>query len=151
VLASQTLNTTPPFVNSLYTLGPVKINGTFVTGLQSNDVNFDLGFQELFAGGQVLPSLLFAETLITKLGLTSRTAAYVDNLITSTTSVSIYFRRRKAVDSAAVEADAALKHIKITATGGALIADSITGSMASAPLTLNVTGAIVMASDVAIT
>lgn len=151
ILTAQALNTTIPTVTSLYTLGPVKLNGTWITGLQGTDVSFDLGFQELFAAGQQFPSFLFAENLITKLSLTSRTAEYVDTLITAISSLVVYFRRRKADDPAALETDASAKHIKITAAGGAFISDSMTGGMASAPLTLNINGAVTLAVDQAIT
>ncbi len=151
LVTGTAINVTDPTVTSLYTLGPIKLNGTFITGLQGTDLSFDLGFQELFAGGQQFPSFLFAETLIAKLALTSRTAEYVDSLITAISSLSVYFRRRKANDASAVEADASAKHIKITATGGAFIADSMTGAMGNVPLTLNINGAVTLAVDVAIT
>lgn len=151
VLNSQTLTSTTPAVNSIFTLGPVKLNGSFITGLQSTEVNFDLGFQEMRAGGQVFPTFLFAEKLITTVSLTTRTAGYLDNLVTSISSLAIYFRQRKPNDAAAVYGDNESKHIKITASAGAMISDAMTAGLANAPLTLNISGGISIAVDQTIT
>jgi hypothetical protein len=151
VLTGQALNTTLPDVVSLYTLGPIKLNGTWITGEQSVDVGFDLGFVERRASGQQLPTFHYARQLVPRITATTKTTGYLANVITAITSLSVYFRQRKENDASECWADNQSKHIKLTASAGSMVCDALTGSDASTQLTFNVAGAMTIAVDQQIT
>jgi hypothetical protein len=151
LLTLQALNASRPSAVSMYTLGPVKLNGSWITGEQSTDLTFDLGWKAQRASGRPYPTLQYAKTLITRLGISTKTAAYLSSLITPITALSVYFIQRKENASPGFWPDADSKHIKITATGGCSIADSLTGGEATAPLSLIIKGAVTISVNSAIT
>jgi hypothetical protein len=151
LLTGQMLNSVLPTTVSIFTMGPVKVNGSFVTGLKASDISFELGVQEHHAGGGQWPSMIYGQTLIARVNLSSKTASYLATSVEAITSLSVYFAQRKGNSATQCWGAGENKHIKFTASAGCKITDALTGGAATAPIALNIAGAFTLASNQQIT
>lgn len=119
--ANQTLTGTPTN-DEMYTVGPVVINGTELTGIQEITVQFGLEVFKDISGGEIWPKFLAIEERRDPLiRIKTREASAIESLGLSgvaqgTTDSKIYFRK-KALGGANV-AEATLEHVLISIDEG---------------------------------
>jgi hypothetical protein len=136
--------------NKIYTLGPIKRDGTMDTGVLGSMCEsnreivkiYDSGLQyPTFAGlGRVMHVVSYRTNTITM----NNSPGYISPL----TSMVVFYRRR--TPGGLNYADAALEHIKLTYGAGAIIMPRIEGGVAHSPVRCIFTGSPVIASGVAI-
>jgi hypothetical protein len=118
-------------VTQLYTLGPVKINGTFLSAVQEVDWANNLQYEEIADSGEPFPTYFGVMRLAPVLTVRTRDLSVVSTFGTRGTALSALsqFLRKKLV-SDINEADATAVHIALTATTGTVKARQISGNMA---------------------
>jgi len=114
----------------VFTLGPIKINGSFVGGL--DDMSLDPGAQvwEKAADGDgwaTFIALMQADPVLTFNTVAAEVWTTYALAGTPITALSVYLRRRKPNEGNYADAD--LQHIKITATAGQLHIDQSRGGI----------------------
>lgn len=112
-----------------YTLGPIKVNGTFLDSLQ--DWTLDLAYQckEHAGDGDLYTTLAGLKEMVPAVriaGMNVDQWATYGVLGTAVTSLSL-FLRKKAANGGTVP-DGTSEHIKLTATGGLMRGDSVSGA-----------------------
>lgn len=129
-IGSQALTDTPSAAE-WYTLGPVKINGSFVGGEQSVSVEMEDEAFELSSGGEAWST--FAGTKQLGRTITIRTLElqpWVDYGLTGAaiSAVSIFLRAKAGPGNGANLADSATSHIRIDAAAGLILPDDAQGA-----------------------
>lgn len=129
IAASQTLSggSTPV---SLYTLGNVKLNGSFVSGVMSSSVEPNTNLQKLFSDGLDMPTFAYVSDVGWVVTFTTNTVSIQQSsgYHFAITALLVYFRRRTPNNRN--YSDASLQHIKFTFTNGLAYVNRVEGSMA---------------------
>ncbi|MGE3666647.1 MAG: hypothetical protein AB7G51_08490, partial [Steroidobacteraceae bacterium] len=111
-----------PTAAEQFTLGPIKLNGSFLTGVRS--WSLDLGFDtyEELADGDVFPTFFGMKQIMPVLTFRTLDETLWSSLTPSGTAISaaIAYLRRKQADSANY-ADGSSQHIAFTATNGIIV------------------------------
>jgi hypothetical protein len=128
IAASQTLlgGSTPV---SLYTLGPIKLNGTFLSGVMSTSVEPNANLQKLFSDGLEYPTFAYVDRVGHVITATSNSISLQQSsgYHFAVTALLVYFRRR--TPNGQNYADGASQHIKLTYTNGMAYIERVEGSM----------------------
>lgn len=129
IAASQALagGTTPV---SLYTLGSIKLNGTFVSGVMSSSVEPGTNLQVLFSDGLDMPTFAYVSDVGWVVTFTTNTISLQQSLgyHFAITALLVYYRRR--TPNGRNYADNASQHLKFTFTNGLAYINRVEGSMA---------------------
>ncbi len=153
--SSASLNT--PTQDQCYTLGPVFLNGTRLSGIQS--VGISLGIQETveFGDGDVWPKHVGIISRLPIITLSSLDVALFDQIDAgglAVTQLDMYFRKG-TLGGGGVVAEATSGHIKIAANVGMIDSPTIRGTRSEVsatfrPYVASGTAQIIMSSDEAI-
>lgn len=116
--------TAPTMLDELFTLGPIKINGTAVGGVKSLNIDFGLQVMVESGDGDVYPSFVTIQAVQPK--LTFRTlsvqkalSANIGQFAAQGATDSVFYLRKLAKNGARV-ADATTEHISFTLDDGLL-------------------------------
>lgn len=128
VVAGVAVTATPAIVG-LYTLGPQKINGTFLTGVM--DVSWDnqIGYEEITSDGDGFPTFIGVKRVLPRISITTTDLSVMNTFGTRGTALSAlssFFRKKLA--SGINVADGTAQHIGLAATTGTVKARQIEGS-----------------------
>jgi len=133
-----------PTVGELFFLGPVKINGTQVTGVQSIEVDFGISLVVRGSDGLLYPSFVaiaaIAPTIrITTTDVEALSTFGIDGTGQSATASEVYFRA--GVDGGTRAANATSVHLKIatTASKGRISVQGVGGGEAAAVIIIQPT------------
>jgi hypothetical protein len=124
-------------VSHLYTLGPVKINGSFVNAVEEVDWQNNLAYEEVASDGEGFLTYFSVRTLAPVITVRTRDLAVVTAFGTkgtALTSLSQFLRKKLA--SGINEPDASTVHIALTATTGTVKARQIASNMAEVQIHL---------------
>jgi hypothetical protein len=124
-----------PIGNERYTLGPVKINGTLLGGLQEATLNSGVKANEEGSDGDLYLTWVGLDTTNPILELTGRTIEWWNTYgpVTAISSITLFLLQKSATGNWA-NTNTPAKHIAITGTAGTIIADSVSGKKASTKL-----------------
>lgn len=126
-------------VSHLFTLGPVKLNGTLIEGVQEWTLNNNIEYDVVYDGGFGFPAYIGIKRYSPQLSFMSRDARIINTYGTRGTALSaLSFWARKKVKSGFEVADATAEHILFTATTGTIKARSL-GDNTSAEVTVDMT------------
>lgn len=114
-------------VQHIYTLGPLKVNGSFIGGGRSAEWNNRLTLEEAASDGEPFNTWVDIDKYQPQLMYRARnTKLLVDfNDPTAVTSLTLFLRKKLA--NGYIVPDATEEHIAITATAGVAIATGVTG------------------------
>ncbi len=113
-------------VNHLFTLGPVKLNGTALDGLQGWTLTNNTNLEVIFDSGVPFPRYIGINTYSPTLACRVRNGALMRTIGTRTTAISsLTFYLRKLQASALAVADATEQHICFTASAGTVKARQV--------------------------
>lgn len=117
---SVALSITSAF-DHVFTLGPVKLNGSFLTGVESWTLENNIEERIVHSDGDPFPTYVGVDTYSPKLTLRSNNLAYMSTWGTRGTALSALslFLRKKLASGINV-ADATEQHIKFTASAGTI-------------------------------
>lgn len=136
VTGSQALAGTSA-VNSLFTLGPIKINGSFVGGLTTLTWENNLEYEEVAGDGEEFISYGGVRTVRPVITFRTKNVAVLNTYGakgTALTALSCFFRKRQ---SAGINvADATTEHISLTHTAGVIKAQRISNAEAEVQIHL---------------
>lgn len=117
---SLALTITSAFAH-LFTLGPVKLNGTFLTGVESWTLENQIQERIVHSDGDPFPTYAGIDRYMPKLTLRSNNLAYMNTYGTRGTALSaLLLYCRKKLASGINVADATEEHIKFTASTGTI-------------------------------
>lgn len=126
-------------VSHLFTLGPIKLNGSFIEGVQEWTLNNNIEYDVVWDGGFGFPAYCGIKKYAPQLSFMARDARIMNTFGTRGTALSaLSFWNRKKVKSGFEVADATEEHIKYTATTGTIKARSL-GDNTSAEVTVDMT------------
>lgn len=124
-------------VSQLYTLGPVKVNGTFLSAVQDVEWTNNLQYEEIADSGEAFLTYFSVMRLAPVLTIRTRDLSVISTFGTRGTalsSLSQFLRKKLASDIN--EADASAVHIGLTATTGTVKARQIATNMAEVAIHL---------------
>jgi len=118
-----------PAITSFYTLGPVKVNGSWLESDIGWSLASGLTYEEGGSSGLLWPTYGGGQQLNQVLTLTRRGKPWggLSSLGSAITSL-VFYLRAKAADGQGNIADGTAQHIKFTATNGVLLPDTATGA-----------------------
>jgi len=118
-----------PAVDAFYTLGPIKLNGSWLESDIEWSLSSGITYEEGGSSGLIYPTYGGGQALDQVLSLTRRGKPWggLSSLGTTISSLDFYLRK-KAVDNQGNVADGTAQHIKFTATNGAILPDTVTGA-----------------------
>lgn len=138
-------------VNALFTLGPIKLNGTTHQGVQEADWVNNNSYQEEGAEGDGFPSWVSLETYAPVLTFRTRDLSLLSTYGRSTALSSLTFYLRKKLASGVNVPNATEEHIAFTADQGTIKARQISGGgrpMAEVSVHLNLDAASTPAFEI---
>ena len=115
---------------SLYTLGPIKLNGSFASGVMSSSVEPNANLQKLFSDGVDMPTFAYIDGVGHVVTFTTNTVSLQQSsgYHFAITALIVYYRRR--TPNGRNYADGSSQHIKLTYTNGLAFVGRVEGSMA---------------------
>lgn len=123
-------NTVPLSITStvehLFTLGPIKLNGSFVEGVEEATLDNRVEYEVVYDGGFGFPSYCAVKTYNPQVRFTTRNSRVMNTYGprgTALSALSLFFR--KELRSKLQVADATLEHIAITAAVGTIKARAL--------------------------
>lgn len=124
-------------IDHLFTLGPVKLNGSFIEGVEETTLDNRIEYEVVFDSGFGFPTYVAIRTYKPQLRFTARDARIMNTFGTRGTALSALslFWRKKLLSGHQV-ADATAEHIKLTATDGT-IKDRQLGDNTAAEVTVD--------------
>lgn len=125
-------------VAHLYTLGPIKLNGSFVEGVVDSTLNNNIEYEEVHSAGDGFLSYLGIKRYRPVLTFRTRNSAVLATYGTRGTALSalrLYYRKKLA--SGINVADATTEHIAVIATVGTIKARKISSQDAVAEVTVD--------------
>lgn len=126
-------------VEHLFTLGPIKLNGSFIEGVEETLLENRIEYEVVHDGGFGFPSYIGIKTYSPRLTFRARDARIMNTFGTRGTALSaLSCFWRKKVKSGFEVADATEEHIKLTATTGTIKANSL-GDKTSAEVSVDLT------------
>lgn len=130
--------TIAPLLQVLYTLGPMKVNGSFLTGVTEANWENNIEYEEVFSDGDEFLSYIGIKKFRPVITIKSRNTAYIDTFGTRGTALTAfnYFLRKKLVSDIDV-ALATAAHINLAATKGTIKARRIDTADASCEITID--------------
>jgi hypothetical protein len=128
----QTLSGGKAF-NKLYTLGPVKLNGSFVNGVFNSRCESGANLEKLFDSGLQYPTFASIGRVRHAVAFDTNTITLQNSLgyIAAVSALIVYYRRR--TQDSYNYSDASTEHIKITYGAGTIFLPRVEGSRARAP------------------
>jgi hypothetical protein len=116
-----------------FTLGPVKVNGTAIDGLQGVEVDFGVVIKLMGANGNALPEFANIESITPKITIRGTDLSYAATvgllgLTQGATQTDIYFRKLALGGSRVADATAEHVRIRINANQGMHVVESMGGS-----------------------
>lgn len=134
-------------VGNIYTLGPLKLNGSFVGGGQSAEYNNRLTLDESASDGEPFNTWLDVDNFQPQLVYRARNAALLStyNDPTAITSATLFLRKKLA--NGYVVPDATEEHIAITGTAGVVKARGASGGTVELVLNFIQDSGVVIAVD----
>lgn len=120
VAASQAIATAAS-VQELFTLGPVKLNGSFVSGVQDLTIDSGISVRVLADSGSPWPTFVHVDAVAPRIRFTTAEAGILATLgVTGTplTALIVYLRKKAAGGAVANVADATAEHIGFTVASG---------------------------------
>lgn len=126
-------------VAHLFTLGPAKLNGSFIEGVEEADVENNIEYEEASGDGDNFLTYLGIRRYRPVFTFRTRNSSYLTTYGTRGTALSSFsFWLRKKLASAINVADATEEHILFTATVGTIKARAIRSARAVAEVTVEV-------------
>lgn len=130
--------TTVSDIAHLFTLGPVKLNGTFLGGVEDVRVEINPEYDEVTDSGEPFLSYIGIRRYRPVVTVMSRNAALLDTFGTRGTALSaLSVFWRKKLQSGIVVADATAEHISLTGAAGTIKARRVQSGNASVELTID--------------
>lgn len=120
-LASGQAIATAAVVNELYTLGPIKFNGSWVNGVEDVTIESGVSVRVVADSGTPWPTLAMVESVAPRISFTTLESGIQATLgVTGTalTALLVYLRKKQAGGAVANVADATAEHIKIAVASG---------------------------------
>lgn len=138
-------------VNSVFTLGGVKVDGAWLTGCQRTSINSGIVMREEFSDGNLFPTACEIIEANPSVMIPTKTASYFHSngkrLVFST--MTCFFTQY--AQGGTQEVPAALKHVAVTLTDGVCFTDQLSGGQGSTvDLKFEIKGTITTQRDVAI-
>lgn len=125
-------------VESFFTIGPVKINGTWLGGIESWTFDNQISYEEVLSDGDAYPSYVGVRDIRPRLTVRTRHADAIATFGEEGTALSSLnlFARKKLVSGINV-ADATAQHLKLIATEGTVKAQSVDGDKTLTEVTVD--------------
>jgi len=122
----------------LFTLGPVKINGTFLGGVESWEWNNNLEYEEVMSDGDGFLSYIGVKTARPALTIQTRHGSAIATYGNKGTALSALscFLRKKLISGINIAAGTA-SHVKLGATAGTIKSRSLSGDNALCEITID--------------
>ncbi len=119
-------------VEHLFTLGPIKLNGSFIEGVEEMTIDNRVEHEVVYDSGFGFPTYIAVKRYSPRLTFKARDSRIMNTYGTRGTALSaLSCFLRKKVKSGFEVADATEEHIKITATTGTIKANSLGENMAA--------------------
>ena len=131
VFAATTTTEGTATAETYHVLGPIKINGTTLTGIQSCSVNFGHSVRVLRGEGELWPTFAYVQAAAPSITFRTLDVDVVRSLITidgvaqSTTDSVVYFRK---TDVSGRVADGTGEHISLTVDDGLISWEGVGGN-----------------------
>lgn len=124
-------------INHLFTLGPIKLNGSFIEGVQEATLDNQVEYEVVLDGGFGFPAYIAIKTYKPRLRFLARDTRVMNTYGTRGTALSaLSFFLRKKLESGHEVPDATEEHIKFTATTGTIKVREV-GDDSSAEVTVD--------------
>jgi hypothetical protein len=122
---------------ALYTLGPVKLNGSFVNGVTYCGIEFNPEYDEVSTSGEGFLTYIGIRRYRPVITIRTRQSDYMATFGSRGTNLSsLSFWLREKLPNNIVASDATAAHVKYTATTGVIKARAISGPNADLELTI---------------
>lgn len=126
---------TTPVGNERYTMGPVKVNGTMLAGVQQVMLSSGIKANEESSEGDLFDTWASLDTTNPMLEITGRTVDWWNTFGPATAISSVtWFLLQKSATGNWPNTNVPPKHIAITATAGTIYADSTSGTKSQTKL-----------------